>query len=218
MFLVLSGMPYALAGAQHPSTGTSSCRPLSTDSTLKLVQSSSAFRFAVHSLETAESYFGGGLEAGRIQRLCAAMVTEVSSVLPGVALVHAPALFGFDRSFMIFAIRDGRVLLLNPRPDGLFRFGLEIEDWNAFLDEAQLSPRIPDAREVQAYACLLLKYLQNYMPGNPCAGRLEAEVRRLDDSWEVEFFRFRWQVEVSDDGRVERAVRKRARSPRRTPL
>ena len=217
VWLLMTAIPSGVAFAQQDSASSPSCRPMSTDSTLRLVQSSRAFRFAVHSLEKAESHFGGGIEDAQIQRLCAAMVSESLSVLPGVTLVHAPALFGIDRSFTIFAVRDGRVMLLNPRPDGNFRFGLHVEDWNSFLAEVQLSPRIPDAREVQAYACLLLKYLKNYMSGNPCAGRLLSEVRRLGDSWHVEFFEYRWQVDIRDDGRIERQEWKEAPSSRRAP-
>lgn len=179
------------------------CSQVSRDSVLALVQSSEAFRVAVHSLAQAEAKFGADVDNASIQRLCEAMQTESPDLLRGAVLVYTPALFGLGRSFMIFAVSQGRVLLINPRPDGIFRFGLLPSDWNAFLEWADVSPAISDEAAARRYGCVLLAYLRNYLPGGLCIGPVDVQVRRTArGSWCVAFPRFRWEVEVSDEGRV----------------
>jgi hypothetical protein len=167
------------------------------------VQRSEAFRFAVRALAEAEAKRGAAVDDAQVDRLCAGMVKEVPALLGGIPLVHTAAVYDTERSFMIFAVHDGRVLLLNPRPDGHFRFGLHPDDWNAFLVSAALSPSISDVRSAREYACLLLKYLGNYMPGDPCGSGEATRVERIPNGgWKIEFPRFRWKVEVNESGRV----------------
>ncbi len=180
-----------------------SCKPVSADATHALVQSSEAFQFAVRALTQAEAELGRVVDDGRVQRLCASMVTEAPALLEGAVLVHAPAALHLETSFMIFAVSQGRVLAINPGPDGNFRFGLHPSDWNAFLAWAKLAPKVADVSAARDYGCLLLAYLQNYLPGGECVRPAEVQVTRTaDSSWKVAFPRFRWQVEITDDGRI----------------
>lgn len=182
------------------------CREVSADTTLQLVQRSEAFRFAVRALSEAEAKRGVAVDDAQIDRLCAGMVKETPALLGGVSLIQTAAVYDTERSFMIFAVHDGRVLVLNPRPDGRFRFGLQSGDWNAFLASASLFPSISDAGSAREYACLLLRYLGNYMPGDPCGSEEAATVDRIPNAgWKIEFPRFRWKVEVSENGRVARS-------------
>ena len=167
------------------------------------MQESEAFTIAVGALKVAESQFGTEVTAEQVERLCTGMVEEEPAGMNGVVIVHTPAVYGIERSFMIFGVRDSRVLLVNPRPDGSFRFGLQPGYWNAFLDSASVAPSLTDGRSVRQYGCLLLKYLGNYMPGDPCGGEEAADVNRVGASrWRITFPRFRWSIEVSDSGRV----------------
>ncbi len=191
------------AVAQQPTPQAMHCTRRSADSTLALVQSSEAFRFAVKSLAKAEASFGGSISEARIQRLCGNMVRDVPALLEGVVLVHTPALFDLERAYMIFAVLQGQVLAINPGRDGHFRFGLQPSDWNEFLAWADLSPAITAPDTARDYGCLLLSYLENYLPGGLCIGPVDVRVRRMDGgSWEVSFPRFRWKVRVSDEGRI----------------
>ncbi len=201
LFGVLVGC--ASGRAQHVAPHGFSCSPVSEDSLLALVQSSDAFRAAIHALVQVEAKFGATVDEARVQRLCEAMQAESPDLLRGAVLVHTPALFGLDRSFMIFAVHQGRVLLINPRPDGNFRFGLHPSDWNDFLESADLSPEVTDEAAARRYGCVLLAYLRNYLPGGLCMGPVDIQVRRTaGGTWHVAFPRFRWQVVVSDDGRI----------------
>ena len=189
--------------SQGASPSSISCREPSADSVIRLVQSSEAFSFALATLSDAESKRGSIVDDTQVQRLCASMVKEEPSALTSAELVHAPAVHDIERGFMIFAVHHGRVLLLNPRPDGEFRFGLRLDDWNQFLSSAEQSPTINDDHSAREYGCLLLKYLGNYMPGNPCeAGEAVGLQRTAGGGWKIQFPRFRWSVEFGENGRV----------------